>query len=91
MLAYIDKYKLDITNTYPRWLSVTAAIANTYQENGRNLYHSICKYYKGYNRYECDDKYNELLVNPLSEINTGTLFYIFKEKKNEYEAKNKTV
>lgn len=89
MLDYINTNKLDITNTYQRWLSVTAAIANTYQEQGRDLYHSICKQYKGYNTYECDDKYNDLLNNPLSEFGIGTLFYTFNERRKEYEAKNK--
>lgn len=89
MLDYINNNKLDITNTYQRWLSVTAAIANTYQEQGRDLYHSICKYHKAYNSYECDDKYNDLLVNSLSEYGIGTLFYTFNERRKEYEAKNK--
>ena len=91
MLDYLDKHKLDITNSYPKWLHVTAAIVNTYGEDGRDLYHNICRYYKGYNKYECDDKYNELMNNPLSEINLGTLFYIFNERKAEYEAKHKIV
>lgn len=91
MLAYIDKHHLDITNTYQKWLSVTAAIANTYKEAGRALYHSICKHYKAYNRYECDSKYSDLLVNSLSDISIATLFYIFNERKAEYEAKHKVV
>lgn len=89
MLDYINNNKLDITNNYQRWLSITAAIANTYGEEGRDLYHSICKYHKAYNTYECDDKYNDLLVNSLSEYGIGTLFYTYKECKAEYEAKNK--
>lgn len=89
MLDYINNNKLDITNTYQRWLSVTAAIANTYAEQGRDLYHNICRYHKAYNVYECDDKYNDLLVNSLSEYGIGTLFYTYKECKAEYEAKNK--
>lgn len=89
MLDYISKHKLDITNTYQRWLYVTAAIANTYGEEGRSLYHSICKQYKGYNSYECDDKYNDLLITPLSEYGIGTLFYTYKECRTEHEAKNK--
>lgn len=89
MLDYINNNKLDITNTYQRWLSVTAAIANTYSEAGRALYHNICKYHKAYNVYECDDKYNDLLVNSLSDFGIGTLFYIYKECKAEYEAMNK--
>lgn len=91
MVSYIDKNKLDITNTYTRWLSVTAAIANTYQEAGRTLYHSICKHYKAYNRYECDSKYSDLLVNSLSDISIATLFYIFNERKGEYEEKHKAL
>lgn len=87
MLDYINKNKLDITNTYQNWLSVTAAIANTYSEEGRALYHNICKYHKAYNSYECDDKYNDLLNTPLSEFGIGTLFYIYKERKAEHEAK----
>lgn len=89
MLDYINTNKLDITNTYQRWLSVTAAIANTYSEEGRALYHNICKYHKAYNVYECDDKYNDLLVNSLSDYTIGTLFYTFNERRKEYEAKNK--
>lgn len=89
MLDYISKNKLDITNTYQRWLSVTAAIANTYAEEGRDLYHNICRYHKAYNVYECDDKYNDLLITPLSEYGIGTLFYTYKECRTEHEAKNK--
>lgn len=89
MLDYINNNKLDITNNYQRWLSITAAIANTYGEEGRDLYHSICKYHKAYNTYECDDKYNDLLVNSLSEYGIGTLFYTFNERRKEHEAKNK--
>lgn len=89
MLDYINMNKLDITNTYQRWLSVTAAIANTYSEAGRALYHNICKYHKAYNVYECDDKYNDLLINQLTDYTIGTLFYTFNERRKEYEAKNK--
>lgn len=88
MLDYIDTNKLDITNTYKQWLSIGAAIANTYREDGRDLYHSICRYHKDYNSNECDNKYDELLINSLDNIHINTLFYIYNKCKKEYEINN---
>lgn len=75
-----QNYKLDITYDYNNWFRIGAAIANTFGENGYKYFNAISELSVKYNKYECRYKYTELLCNPASEIQFGTLVKIFTDK-----------
>lgn len=74
-----QNYKLDITYDYNNWFRIGAAIANTFGENGYKYFNAISELSVKYNKYECRYKYTELLCNPASEIQFGTLVKIFTD------------
>ena len=71
---------LDITYSYNNWYRIGAAIANTFGENGFKYFNAISELSTKYNIYECRDKYDELLCNPVSDISFATLIHYFNEK-----------
>lgn len=75
-----QNYKLDITYDYNNWFRIGAAIANTFGENGYKYFNAISELSVKYNKYECRYKYTELLCNPASEIQFGTLVKLFTDK-----------
>lgn len=79
-----DKIKnnknLDITYSYNNWYRIGAAIANTFGQDGFKYFNAISELSTKYNLYECKDKYDELLCNPVSDISFATLIHYFNEK-----------
>lgn len=79
-----DKIKnnknLDITYSYNNWYRIGAAIANTFGQDGFIFFNAISELSAKYNLYECKDKYDELLCNPVSDISFATLIHYFTEK-----------
>lgn len=61
-VAYIVGEKVDITDSYSDWLNICIIIAQTFSEDGRELFHSISKFYPNYTIEECDTKYDDILV-----------------------------
>lgn len=61
-VAYIVGEKVDITDSYSDWLNICIIIAQTFHEDGRELFHSISKFYPNYTIEECDTKYDDILV-----------------------------
>lgn len=59
---YIVGEKADITDSYDDWLDICIIIAQTFSQDGRELFHSISKFYPNYTIEECDTKYDDILT-----------------------------
>ncbi|MBW9279506.1 BT4734/BF3469 family protein [Bacteroides fragilis] len=62
-VAYIVGHKVDITDLYDDWLDICIIITQTFREDGRELFHSISKFYPNYTPEECDRKYDDILTH----------------------------
>ena len=68
---------IDITREYEDWLKITFACASL-GEAAREPYHDICRFYPGYTRQECDQKFDNCLRTGRGDIMLGTLMELAK-------------
>lgn len=61
---YIVGEKVDITDSYSGWLDICIIIAQTFREDGRELFHAISQFYPNYTAEECDRIYDDILTRP---------------------------
>ena len=73
----ISEAGIDITSEYEDWLKTTFACASL-GEAAREPYHDICRFYPGYTRQECDEKFDNCLRTGRGDITLGTLFELAK-------------
>ena len=59
LVEAIEAAGVDITSDYNDWYKIAIAIANTFGEQGRSMFHRISKLYIDYNRNEAQKKYNQ--------------------------------
>jgi hypothetical protein len=77
LMAKINKKQIDITSKYEDWFAIACCLANTFGEQGREYFHSISKFYKGYNVKDADKQYADCLKNQRENGYTlGTLFHL---------------
>ena len=79
MVEAIEAAGVDITSDYNDWYKIAIAIANTFGEQGRSMFHRISKLYIDYNSNEADKKYNQCLRNPNPQISINTVYYYAKQ------------
>ena len=79
MVEAIEAAGVDITSDYNDWYKIAIAIANTFGEQGRSMFHRISKLYIDYNSNEADKKYNQCLRNPNPQIRINTVYYYAKQ------------
>ncbi len=91
MIKYLTINKIDITKDYGDWIKIGAGIVNAFGDRGYILFDNISRISNKYNSYECEEKYNNLLNNPLSEIGLGSVFHIYKKYREAFEQKDKAV
>lgn len=73
----ISEAGIDITSEYEDWLKITFACAGL-GEAAREPYHDICRFYPGYTRTECDQKFDNCLRTGRGDITLGTLMELAK-------------
>ncbi|MFA6924418.1 MAG: BT4734/BF3469 family protein [Bacteroidales bacterium] len=79
IINQIEKQKIDITGSYDNWLKIGFAIANGFDENGRNYFHRISKYSKKYDECKCNKQFDECLKQRKQGITIKSFFKIAKE------------
>ena len=79
LVEAIEAAGVDITSDYNDWYKIAIAIANTFGEKGRSMFHRISKLYIDYNSNEADKKYNQCLRNPNPQIRINTIYYYAKQ------------
>ena len=79
LVEAIDAAGVDITSNYNDWYKIAIAIANTFGEQCRSMFHRISKLYIDYNSNEADKKYNKCLRDPNPQIRINTIYYYVKQ------------
>jgi hypothetical protein len=72
----IEGAKTDITKNYKTWRNIGFAFSKEFGELGRDYFHRISKFYKGYNQEECDKQYTKCLNSKSRGINISTFYYL---------------
>ena len=80
LIAELRASGRDITADYGDWLKVGFALASEFGESGRRYFHEISSIYSGYERQECDKKYDQCLKSDNGKTNIATLFYLAEQQ-----------
>ena len=80
LIAELRASGRDITADYGDWLKVGFALASEFGESGRRYFHEISSLYSGYERQECDKKYDQCLKSDNGKTNIATLFYLAEQQ-----------
>ena len=80
LIAELRASGRDITADYGDWLKVGFALASEFGESGRRYFHDISSLYSGYERQECDKKYDQCLKSDNGKTNIATLFYLAEQQ-----------
>ena len=80
LIAELRASGRDITADYGDWLKVGFALASEFGEAGRRYFHDISSIYSGYERQECDKKYDQCLKSDNGKTNIATLFYLAEQQ-----------
>ena len=80
LIAQLKSSNADITSGYNDWLKVGFALASEFGESGRRYFHDISSIYSGYERQECDNKYDQCLKSDNGKTNIATLFYLAEQQ-----------
>lgn len=80
LIAELRASGRDITADYGAWLKVGFALASEFGESGRRYFHDISSIYSGYERQECDKKYDQCLKSDNGKTNIATLFYLAEQQ-----------
>lgn len=80
LIAQLKASGTDITSGYNDWLKVGFALAAEFGESGRGYFHEISALYSGYERQECDKKYDQCLKSDTGKTNIGTIFYLAEQQ-----------
>ena len=80
LIAELRASGRDITADYGDWLKVGFALASEFGESGRRYFHEISSIYSGYERQECDKKYDQCLKTDNGKTNIATIFYLAEQQ-----------
>lgn len=75
----IEAAQIDITSNYKDWCKIGFAIAHELNENGREYFNRISRFYPGYSRSDCDKQY-DLCVNTKEKRTTIKSFFFLAQK-----------
>lgn len=78
VLKQIEGRSFDITEGYGKWFSLGCALANEFNETGRDYFHRISQFHKGYSQRETDNQFNRCLSRRYS-FTLATFFEIAKQ------------
>jgi hypothetical protein len=76
LISQIQLQKLDITESYENWIKVGFALADEFDENGREYFHQVSHFHPEYSQTQADEKYDSFLHTGKEGITIGTFFHI---------------
>jgi hypothetical protein len=79
IIQEIEMNKTDIAPSYLEWRNVGFALADKFQEEGREYFHRISQFNSSYNQQECDDQFNSCLNSKGNGITMKTFFFQCKQ------------
>lgn len=88
LINEIGSKGIDITNGYENWLSCGFALAEEFNETGREYFHIISQQNSDYDSKKCDRQFDHCLKSDNgSKITIGTFYYFCKNQGLEVSSK----
>lgn len=88
-VAFIRNNNISLPDDYNTWFKLAMSLS-TLGENGRKYFHELSSMSRKYDKYECDNQYDEVLshYSDDNEVSLGTFFHIVNNAKNvnQYES-----
>ena len=75
----IEMNQTDIAPSYAEWRDVGFALAEEFQESGREYFHRISQFNSSYNQKECDEQFSSCLKAKGNGISIKTFYYQCKQ------------
>lgn len=78
LLERIENANVDITGKYKTWVSIGFALADEFNEMGRDYFHRLSFFHSGYKPDECNKQFDECLKGSSSPTTATvkTIFYL---------------
>lgn len=74
--CFWKNWNRDITGDYPQWFKIGCALAHTFGEDGRDMFHRVSRFGNTYDQDSTELKYAECLKT--DKVSIGTFFYYAK-------------
>ena len=89
-IEFLKNNNISLPDDYETWFKLAMSLNSSLGENGRKYFHELSSLSNKYDKYECDNQYDEV-VNHYSgdnEVSLGTFFHIVNNAKkvNQYES-----
>lgn len=78
LIELLEASSTDLTSSYEDWRNIGFALADTFGEDGRDMFHRISRFHADYDFNECETQYSNCLKSSGSGVNINTLFYLAK-------------
>jgi hypothetical protein len=79
VIQNIEANQIDIAPNYSDWVNIGFAFADEFGETGRDLFHSISRFYPRYNAKECDKQFDNCLKSKGQGVSLKSFFYHAKQ------------
>ncbi|OJU23245.1 MAG: hypothetical protein BGN92_12935 [Sphingobacteriales bacterium 41-5] len=78
LINEVEAQKLDVAPTYDNYLNLAFALAGELNEDGRNIFHSLCQYSPDYNSTDADLKYTNAIETGRGDVPVNFVFDLIK-------------
>lgn len=84
-VEFIRNNNISLPDDYDTWFKLAMSLNSSLGEKGRKYFHELSSMSKKYNRYECDNQYDEVVnhYSEGSEVSLGTFFHIVNNAKTK--------
>lgn len=85
-IEFLKNNSISLPDDYETWFKLAMSLNSSLGENGRKYFHELSSLSNKYDKYECDNQYDEV-INHYSgdnEVSLGTFFHIVNNAKNKH-------
>ena len=82
-IEFIRNNNISLPDDYDTWFKLAMSLNSSLGEKGRKYFHELSSMSDKYDKYECDNQYDEVLnhYSEGSEVSLGTFFHIVNNAK----------
>ena len=78
LIKEVEAQKLDVAPTYDNYLNLAFALAGELNEDGRDIFHSLCQYSPDYNSTDADLKYTNAIEMGRGDVPLNYAYNLIK-------------
>lgn len=85
-IEFLKNNSISLPDDYDTWFKLAMSLNSSLGEKGRKYFHELSSLSNKYDKYECDNQYDEV-INHYSgdnEVSLGTFFHIVNNAKNKH-------